>query len=304
MKKSFTLKFIFCALYAYGALNLNAQIADLDVSKYYVIQTVIKDETGAHHAFGINSLDKSKDGALIEQQLATGTGAGQLWQIIAVTDSTYKFINKNSGMALSRTTWRGTNPDIAEPTDVWHFVWRGYWGGVCHRPQSQTDEWQVWQPWKLGESAAKDTIFYSIASAVNFKDSCLAWNLWRRSVVLQTDPTLIYQNKNVCLFSGLTQQAESYSLPDNNYSYFFTKTKINVPASAVYMNSIENITVFSNDGFLIIKGEVTGKTIDVYSILGTQVYSTMAKSSELKIALKKGLYLVKTGNMVTKLVVE
>lgn len=301
MKTKFTLLFITIV----SAFNMNAQIEGLDASHYYTIQTVRKDTEGKQHAFGINMADMATDGAMVEQQLADGLSEGQLWQVIPVTDSTYRFKNKLTGMALGRTEWRGTNPAITDPNEAaWNFNWRGVWWGACQRIWNAADEWQVWQPFKLGESAAGDTVFYSIASTVYFSDSCFAWNLWRNSTVIETDPLLLHRNKNVALFSGKTQQAESYTDPTNNYSYFFTQSILEVPPSVIGEDMMENIHVYSSNGSIFITGELYGKYVDIYSILGKKVYSKLVDASEVSVPVRQGLYIVKAGDRVTKLVVR
>ena len=47
-----------------------------------------------------------------------------------------------------------------------------------------------------------------------------------------------------------------------------------------------------------------GVDVDVYSILGQRIYSARANASELNIPARQGLYIVKAGNLVTKLVVR
>jgi hypothetical protein len=305
MKKIFTiLKLSFIALALVGTGKVSAQIVDLDPGFYYMIQPS-RNTSGVHVALGIDVAEKNNDEALLQKQTQDGMSASQLWQIIPVTDSTYRFKNMNSGMALGRTTWRGKRPDITgDPTNVWHFdAWSGHppHFGVCQRIWNEEDPSQVWQP--IQYVYANDTPRYKMVNADHLHDSTWSFNLWRNDPLLHTDADA-YQNKNIALADGQLEESDKYKDATLGYSYFFTITFIEVPASALNENLTENIHVYSVSGSIRLKGELYGKRVEVYSILGSRINSSLASSSEMNIDVKPGLYVVKAGKMVTKLVVK
>jgi hypothetical protein len=306
MKKTFTiLKIAFVALAVFSMMQISAQIEDLDPSYYYMIQS-IKSDAGIQPALGINVAEIDMDEALLEKQVPDGITETQLWQVIPVSDNTYKFKNKGSGMALGRTSWRGKRPDITnDPTNVWHFdAWSGHppHFGACQRIWAEGDSSQMWTPLKY--DLVNDTARYRMNNADNFNDSTWNFNLWRNTAVIETDPTLVYQNKNIALADGELESSEAYADGTSNLAFFFAQSFLEVPPSVINNSMVENITVYSSNGSIILKGEIYGKDVQVYSILGTKVYTARVNSSELNIPVRKGLYIVKAGRYINKLVVK
>ncbi len=303
MKKFFTItKVVLVALFILSAVEISAQIDDLDPTYYYMIQSS-RNNGGAYVALGVNLVDQATDQALLEKETADGFSEGQLWQIIAVNDSSYRFKNKGTGMAIGITTWRGLNPSITDPADVWNFIWNGWWHGVCQRTWDNEDASQVWVPKKYVD-LVNDTSRYRLANMSGYPDSLFVWNLWRNTGVIETDPALTYQNKNVALINHTFVQEASYTDYTRGYSYFFTQSILEVPPSALDVNYQEEIAVFASENTINIRGELLNKNIEVYTILGTKVYSDIGKSTDLYIPVKKGVYIVRTGKMITKLVVH
>jgi len=303
MKRIFTIsKLTFVAFAVFCTMQLSAQIDNLDPTYYYMIQPSRNNGPG-YVALGINMSDMAVDEALLEKQTPDGISAGQLWQIVPVTDSSYRFKNKASGMALGVTTWIGLRPDITDPADVWHFKWTGWWPGACQRVWNNDDPSQEWIPVKF-EDLVNDTSRYRMANVDNYHDSLNVFNLWRNTAVLETDPALAYQNKNIAVVSHVRINEGSYTDYTRGYSYFFTKTIMQVPPSALNTQFTENISIYASKGTIVLQGELNGKHVDIYSILGTRIYSALANASRLDIPIKQGLYIVRAGKMITKLVVE
>ena len=304
MKKTFTLlNTIFAALIAFVTMNVSAQIVDLDPTFYYMIQTTRAD-AGVHPALGINFAEIGMDDALLEKQQPDGVTETQLWQVIPVSENTYIFKNKGSGMALGRTSWRGKRPDIADPADVWHFdAWSGHppHFGACQRIWAEGDSSQMWTPFKF--DFVNDTARYRMTNADNFNDSTWSFNLWRGDAIIHTAAEA-YQNKNIALADGELEEGSSWTDVTSGYSYFFAQTYLEVPQSVINNSMVENIIVYSRNGSIILKGEVYGRDVEVYSILGTRVYSARVNRSELNIPVRQGLYIVKAGGYINKLVVQ
>jgi len=186
------------------------------------------------------------------------------------------------------TDWRGDNPD-PDQTD---FIWRGSWHGAAQRTFDPEEETQIWQPTYIGEN--EDSIFYRMTSMVNYADSAFSFNCWSNV----TDVGV----KNIALIAGLTTEPDSYEDPNKGYSYFFEKTGYAVPPSAIKQSSVNNIKIYSQNGFIFIKGDIKGKQVEVYNVLGKLIYQTNASTEELYIQADKGIYIIKAGDSVSKLV--
>lgn len=305
MKKTFTLvNIIFAVLIAFVTMTVSAQIEDLDPTFYYMIQPTRAD-AGIHPALGINYAEIGMDEALLEKQQPDGVTETQLWQVIPVSENTYIFKNKGSGMALGRTSWRGKRPDITnDPTNVWHFdMWSGHppHFGACQRIWAEGDSSQMWTPSKY--DFVNDTARYRMTNADDFNDSTWNFNLWRGDPAIHTGAEA-YQNKNIALAVGELESPDSYADVTSGLSFFFAQSFLEVPQSVINNSMVENITVYSRNGSIILKGEVYGKDVEVYSILGTRVYSARVNRSELNIPVRQGLYIVKAGRYINKLVVK
>ena len=313
MKKTITLPTIlFVAFTMFLINNVGAQIADLDVSKYYMIinhglgnEPTERGGLG-RHAMGIDNNNMFVEGALIQQQAVNEELSIQQWQIIPITDSTYYFINRETEMALGLSEWRGDNPfwtGPASPTDqdkidlltVPGFNWKGSHRAAVQREFSPGDETQIWQPTLFpSNTSSGDTTFYRMTMAMNLADSGFCFNIWEQWT--------FEGFRNICVFPG-TQENEKYVDGTTLYGYWFKQTTEEVPQS-INDNITENINVFTVNGTIILEGELHGKTIEVYSMLGTKVYSTKANTSVLNIPIKQGVYIVIADKFVTKQVVR
>ena len=312
MKKTSTiLKVIFVALAIFLTICVSAQIANLDVSKYYMI---VNHSLGGDAARGGNgknaiAIDDNhyfEEGAMLEQQVRNEFMPRQLWRIVPITDSTYYFINYGTGMALGLSDWRGLNPfwtGGAYPSTndekialqaVPGFVWNGSQRTVVQREFNPGDETQIWQPTEFPtNSTSGDTVFYRMTMAMHLADSGFSFNVWERWT--------FDGFKNICIFPGVLESS-LYTDATSLYAYWFYKTLLDLSSTGDHL--MENIHVYASNGSVIAKGELYGKNVEIYSILGTRIFSTLANSSELTIPIKNGLYIVKAGKMITKLVVE
>jgi len=309
MKKTFTFSTMVVATLAlFFTMRVAAQIADLDPSKYYlIINHSVGQNPNGKNAIAIDHERVMEEGALVEQQEPNEFLPTQLWQFIPITDSTYYIINFGTGMALGLSDWRGPNPfwtGAASPTSeekdaalmVPSFIWNGSHPGVVQRTFSEGEPTQIWQPSLFpNNTTSGDTTFYRMTLAMNLADSGFAFNIWERRV--------LPGYRNICIFPG-AGPAEPALYNDGNslYSYRFVKTSQDISNTGKFLQ--EKINVYTRDGSIILSGELYGKNVEVYSILGTQVYSARVNASELYIPARQGLYIVKAGNLVTKLVVR
>ncbi len=316
MKKRITIHAILFAVIAMFYVNsVNAQIADLDVSKYYmIINHGVGDEPATRGGVGRNamSIDSDhffEDGALLEQQTPDELQPNQLWKIVPITDSTYYFINKGTEMALGVSDWRGDNPfwtGSATPDDaekisllsVPGFNWSGSHRAVVQREFSEGEETQIWQPTEFPtNSTSGDTTFYRMTLAMHLVDSGLCFNIWEQWT--------FDGFTNICLFPGV-KESSKYNDAGKLYGYWFKKTDQDVPDNSASINELEkeNITVFSRDGAIILGGEMYGKTVEIYTSIGQKIYSAKVNTSELNIPIKQGIYIVKVDRFTTKLLVQ
>lgn len=316
MKKRITIPTIlFVAFTMFPVNNVSAQIADLDVTKYYMIinhglgnEPTERGGLG-RHAMGIDNNNMFVDGALLQQQAVDESSQIQQWQIIPITDSTYYFINRETEMALGLSEWRGDNPYWTgpdSPTDqdkidlltVPGFTWRGSHHAAVQREYIPGDETQIWQPTEFpSNTTSGDTVLYRMTMAMYLADSGLCFNIWEQWT--------FEGFRNICVFPGV-EESEKYEDGTTLYGYWFKKTDEDVPQEpSIYEETLrDNISVFSINGTIVLNGELVNKTIEVYSMLGTKVYSTKANNSLVNIPIKQGVYIVKVDNFVTKLAVR
>ena len=293
-------KISFAALFIFVSMNISAQIANLNTDVYYQIIS-----RNAKNALGIDNERFMQEGALVEQDEPNEFLQNQLWQIIPITDSTYNIINFGTGMALGLSDWRGANPfwtGSASPTSeekdaalmVPSFDWHGWHRGVVQRTFIEGEPTQIWQPTEFpANSVSGDTTFYRMTMAMDLIDSGFCFNIWERRI--------LPGYRNICAFPG-TQESDLYIDPTSLYAWYFQETTTNVSSVGKFLN--EKINVYSRDGSIIVKGEINGRYVEVYSILGASIYSARVNTSELYIPVKQGLYIVKAGKLVTKLVVR
>jgi hypothetical protein len=314
MKKIFTiLKIAFSAFALFCMMHVNAQIVDLDPGKYYMIINHGTNGTSAErggigkNAIAIDDNHYLEDGAMVQQQERNQFMPRQLWQIVPVTDSTYYFINFGTGKALGLSTWRGLNPfwtGGAYPSSndekislqaVPGFIWNGSQRAVVQHEFTPGDETQIWQPTQFPtNSVSGDTTFYRMTLAMNLRDSGFAFNVWERFTFAGF--------RNICIFPAIPFESSLYDDATSLYSYWFFQTVQNISSTGEFLR--ENINVFARDGAIVLIGELYDKQVDVFSILGTKVYSKRVNASELNLPVRQGLYIVKAGNLITKLVVQ
>jgi hypothetical protein len=314
MKKNSTFfKLAFAALVLFFTIQVSAQIVDLDPSKYYMIINHGTNGASAErggigkNAIAIDDNHYLEEGALVQQQEPNQFLPRQLWQIVPITDSTYHFINYGTGKALGLADWRGLNPfwtgaDYPSNNDekislkaVPGFIWNGSHRGVAQREFNSEDETQIWQPTQFPTgSTIGDTVFYRMSLAMNLKDSGFAFNVWERWTFTEF--------VNICIFPAIPYEQSLYDDVTSLYSYWFFKTDQDISGTGDFLR--ENINVFNRNGSIVLKGELYGKQVEVFSILGTKIYSAKVNTSELTIPTRQGLYIVRAGNLVTKLVVH
>lgn len=302
MKKTSTRFLIITALLVFCAGNLFSQIVGLDATRYYLIVS-----RNSKNAIGVDEANSSLNGALIQQQTRNDFAPIQMWKVVPLTESTYRFINKSTGMALGVSDWRGDNPfwqgsrdgvtseDKDAQLTVPNFVWRGVHRGICQRTLNESDETQIWNPTQFpANSTSGDTTFYRMTLNMNLADSGFCFNVWERKI--------LPGYRNICLFPG-TQEADLYDLSTTLYAFYFVKTVMEV-ISSVNELSENNLTVYSSDGYIIAEGDIQNKVIEVYNILGKLVYRTYANSSVMHIEAKQAMYFVRIGSSVSKIAVR
>ena len=250
-----------------------------------------------------------QEGALLEQQTPNESEPNQLWQIIPITESTYYFINYGTEMALGVSEWRGENPfwtgsanpfpeEEIEFLMVPRFVWNGSHCAVVQREFDPEDETQIWQPSEFPTNTTSgDTALYRMTLAMNLADSGLCFNIWEQFTFTGF--------RNICLFPGV-KESSKYEDGSSLYGYWFKKTDKDVPVEPESINALkrENITVFSRDGAIILKGELYGKNVEIYTTIGQKIYSAKVNTSELNIPARHGVYIVKVDKLTTKLIVQ
>jgi hypothetical protein len=308
MKKNFTTLFVIGALLFFSASYVfNQEVPDFDVSKYYLIvnhnMETATEGTYLHNVIGIDDMNPVLDGALVQQQenLAPIGTDGHLWQVVKVTETTFRFINKRSGMALGWTDWKGTNPfyDAEEdpPTTKSEFNWNGIHPGACQRILDEEDYRQVWQPSPFPTvSAFDDTLVWRMTSAYLLEDSGYTFNVWERTVEVGM--------RNICIFWGV-QENDLYIDYTSLYAYYFIETAFEVPPSLIENKIIQdNYTIYSSDGYIIVEGNLKNKAIEVYNILGGLVYQANARSSRMDIQVNQGIYIVRIGDAFSKIAVR
>ncbi len=305
MKKNFTTLFVIGALLIFSASNVfNQEVPEFDVSKYYLICN--RNRTTApssNNVIGIDDMNPLLDGALVQQQenLAPVGLDGHLWQVIAVTNTTFRFINKRSGMALGWTDWVGLNPffdpDEQPPTTKSAFDWTGKHEGACQRTLDLEDHRQVWQPSPFPvASAFDDTLVWRMTSAFELQDSGHCFNIWERT----TDIGM----RNICIFPGV-MEADLYDDYTSLYAYYFIATAFEVPPSFIDERiTQDNFTIYSSDGYIVVEGNIRNQAVEVYNILGGLVYQANAASSRMDIGVKQGIYIIRIGNAFSKIAVR
>lgn len=303
MKKTFTIStVVFAALILFTMMNVSAQIADLDAGKYYQIIS-----RNAKNALDIDNEHVMEEGALVMQSEPNEFLPTQLWQIIPITDSTYYIKNYGTGFYLGLSDWRGTNPFWTGPASpsteekdaalsVPSFIWNGSHPGVCQRDFMEGSETQIWQPSEFPtNTTVGDTTFYRVTLATHLVDSGFAFNVWERRI--------LPGYRNICIFPGAgPAEPTLYNDATSLYAWYFQQTISDISGVSNFIK--ENINVYSGNGSIILRGELYGRQVEVYSILGKRVYSARVNASELSIPTRQGLYIVKAGNLVTKLVVQ
>jgi hypothetical protein len=309
MKKSFTTLFVIGALIFFSASNVFTQeVPDFDVSKYYLIinhNQETEDPAGGylHNVIGIDDMNPVLDGALVQQQqnLAPIGTDGHLWQVVAVTDSTFRFINKRSGMALGWTDWTGLNPffdpDEQPPTTKPAFNWNSQHEGACQRILDVEEPTQVWQPSPFPvASAFDDTLVYRMTSAFELADSGHCFNVWERTVEVNM--------RNICIFPGVKEN-DLYIDYTSLYAYYFIATAFEVPPSSIEQRIIQNnFVIYSSDYNIVVEGNIQNQAVEVYNILGGLVYKATAAGSRMDIQVNQGIYIIRIGNFISKIAVR
>jgi hypothetical protein len=136
-----------------------------------------------------------------------------------------------------------------------------------------------------------------MTNAYEYADSAFSFNCWANVIDLGV--------KNIACIAGKTTEPDSYEDIHKCYSYYFVKSNFTVPVpSAIKQSTIKNIKIFSQNGFIIVKGDIQGKPVEVYNVLGKLIHQINASSPELYIKADKGVYIVKAGNSIAKLVVQ
>lgn len=298
MKKNFTTLFVIGALLFFSASNVFSQPPEWDVSKYYLIINY-----NTTNVIGIDDMNPLLDGALVQQQenLAPIGTDGHLWQVVAVTDSTVRFINKRSNMALGWTDWVGINPffdpDEDPPTTKPAFDWRGKHEGAAQRELDVEDYRQEWQPSQFPVTSVRgDTTVWRMTSAFELADSGHCFNVWERTADVGM--------RNICIFPGVMEN-DLYIDCLTLYAYYFVATAFEVPPSSIEQRIIQNsFVIYSSDGYIVVEGNIRNQEVEVYNILGGLVYRDNATSARMDIGVKEGIYVIRIGDFISKIAVQ
>ncbi len=309
MKKNFTTLFLVGALIAFGASNVLTQdVPAFDEGYYYMIVNHNLDRPDGqgvwrHFAVGIDDMNPVLDGALVQQHenLYPLAMDGHLWQVQKVTETTFRFINKLSGMALGWTDWVDMNPffdpDEDPPTTKERFNWRGTHEGACQRILDLEDHRQVWQPSPFPTvSAFEDTLVWRMTSAFELGDSGHAFNVWERTIEVGM--------RNICIFPGVMEN-DLYIDYNSLYAYYFLQTSYEVPPSLIENRIIRSdYTIYASDGYITVEGNIQNQEVEVFNILGGLVYRSDATSSRVDIQANRGIYVIRIGNAFSKIAVR
>ncbi len=301
---SFIFGLILVALF--GLKITNAQIQVFDSSKYYQIFMATGGNITGGNVIGVPTTEPNTQIAQMEPSMIPNV----LWQIIEVTDSTYRLINKATGLALDRTTERpatssykgdGTHDDIGKEYE--NSGWPNAtdkWPAIAVQEDNESTATQEWAIIPIDpENHPEDTVYYSIINMGMGYDSLFSINVWRK----RSGPDFI-GTQNFCLISYIVT---SDDLKDAEATLYFIKSDLDIPVPIVSVNEIENKTfqVLTNNSNITIKGIEYGQLVKVYSILGTLVLKQNANSSEVNISLENsGIYIIKIGNFTSKILIK
>ncbi|MBN2215582.1 MAG: hypothetical protein JW723_15215 [Bacteroidales bacterium] len=304
MKKLYTL-IIGLILFALSGLTGSAQIQDFDPGKYYRIFMGTGGNTIGGNVLGV-SFDATPNTQIAQLQpyeLDT-----ELWQIIQITDTTYRLINRATELALDRTTERpatsvykgdGTHGDIGQS-----FVNSGWPGATDVWPAfavQVADENVPTQEWAIipidPANHPADTVYYSFINVGMEYDSLFSLNVWRK----RSGPDF-YGTQNFCLLSYIN--SPEY-LKEAEGKMYFIKSVFDTPVSFINSDEEKSFRVFVNNGIINITGTEYGQSVQVYTILGTLLSRENAVSSEVNIKLEDtGIYIIKVGSNTLKVLIQ
>jgi hypothetical protein len=75
------------------------------------------------------------------------------------------------------------------------------------------------------------------------------------------------------------------------------------PSHAIAESKLNNVKISASYPYIFIDGTAFGVTISIFSINGTQIYSSKSKGDRVILPIQKaGVYLVKAGNTTVKVV--
>ncbi len=308
MRKIYAYLFGSALVLLISMLSINAQIKDFDPHYYYKLIMASGGKIVGGNAIGDPGF------GIPNTQIAQLEPLGlpnELWQIIQVTDSTYRLINKETELALSRTferpaiaTYVGTPgaEDVGQTFPYTDWPSFGYsWPGIATQFPVETDNLQVWHVFPIPEAnqpIGGDTLTYTIVNMGMDYDSLFSINVWRT----RSGPDY-YGTQNFC-FYGFIDAAPDLLLPDA--TIFFIKTTEEAPVSSIKEANVASVLVFAKNGAINIRRIETGQSIQVFNIVGIKVSDTQATSSALNIDIgnKTGIYFVKIGDSMHKVLVQ
>ena len=117
-----------------------------------------------------------------------------------------------------------------------------------------------------------------------------------------------YKDASLYLFYNNAWVSSGTLIPNGQLSAYIAPkiTFTSTLTTSVENSTIEEFAVYMTDHNLHIQHALVGNLVSVYNLAGEDVYRTIlgADNSVLPISLKSGIYIVKVGTKVTKIIVK
>lgn len=120
-----------------------------------------------------------------------------------------------------------------------------------------------------------------------------------------SNPTVFYNNSGAYTALPTTLSGNTYtatSLP-SSFATTFTTGGLS-PSTGISLANSDNALIYSDKDMLYIKNGNTGDKVGVYTVGGIQIASAIITDTTTSINLQPGLYLVKVGGKVTKVIIK
>ena len=295
MKKNLLKTIVLVVLFLGSSMiKVNAQIDRFDPG--YCYQIIINDQS---YALGIPEDGVSTEQACLQQQEIDATKENQLWklELLDADKSVYHIVNLVSDMAIGASTWRvapaegAGNDTPTSPSKT--FSWNGNHAGVVQRIKDSSNPEQQWIIANIND------LVYNVMAKFDL-DSAKYWNFWSGGNGVGLG------NKNIALFPTVVAESEKIGDVTQFYAYYFVQTTVANPDAATTVNSLTaaEIKIYAYDGCIKIEGNLQRQQIEIYSIDGSKVYTEKTANKDYSRQIKHGLYIVKVGGTVNKVMVK